>query len=579
MSVAANVKENEEECEDNNKQRCNGIATVAKSEKQRWCNVAMLPCKLTYMIWGGMVGTNSPYLNVFFVSIGLTPSQAGVMTGVRLISSSIANPLWGFVADYTGRRRLVMLIMCVGAASLVTPMPWIARALHQALPESTNGTTSSYGELPPGHQTDNSKLFYSLLSILVVGNVFAGPLFGYIDTIAMNVVKSSPTKATYGGQRIFGSIGFCMANFMAGLAADYYRVPGMSHYTPIFIIFFIYTTSIIPFGAYLIGQGNFEKIAQSSTTTAQQATGENVTQGGSLRKHLWSMVRQVEFAFFMGTVLISGFAMSLSIYFSLLLVKDEMPRSKAQMSLVQVVASFSNLVLFPFTSKIIKLIGGPCHGLILSQCAYFVRFLVMSYTTSFALMIAIQSIHGICFALAWASFMEYLHKITPKEITITMFMLLSSIHFGVMGVIGNIVGGKVYQHYDGRRLFMGAGIISGLWALVLVLYHGTRYMKNSTPDTYPVTKVSAGQENTQGSVATTNNGTGHSNGTLDVEMNSLTNKGPGYANGIQKDNERQKHTEAEDDSVGTNVKRTERNGNEIGFHNVALEGDESTNGT
>ena len=59
----------------------------------------MLPEKLSYFFVFAYFGSYMPFLNVFFTSIGLKPSQAGFITGLRAAVLSIANPLWGVTAD------------------------------------------------------------------------------------------------------------------------------------------------------------------------------------------------------------------------------------------------------------------------------------------------------------------------------------------------------------------------------------------------------------------------------------------------------------------------------------------------
>ena len=58
--------------------------------------------------------------------------------------------------------------------------------------------------------------------------------------------------ATYGGQRIFGDVGFSIANYAAGVACDHYEFEGMSQYTPVFYMVLVYILLTVPVGFYLI---------------------------------------------------------------------------------------------------------------------------------------------------------------------------------------------------------------------------------------------------------------------------------------------------------------------------------------
>ena len=64
--------------------------------------------------------------------------------------------------------------------------------------------------------------------------------------------------------------------------------------------------------------------------------------------------------------------------------------SNTEMSLAFSMASLSNILMFPFTSKFIKLLGGPLRTIVSGLLGYFVRHVAMSYTDSYWLMVVLQ---------------------------------------------------------------------------------------------------------------------------------------------------------------------------------------------
>ena len=63
----------------------------------------MLPSKLAFLIRGACNG-HTMYITVFLTSVGLTSSEAGLITGVSFIGSALAGPAWGMIADYTRKQ-------------------------------------------------------------------------------------------------------------------------------------------------------------------------------------------------------------------------------------------------------------------------------------------------------------------------------------------------------------------------------------------------------------------------------------------------------------------------------------------
>ena len=228
------------------------------TESEPFIDVPLIPAKLSYFFMECFGGSFVPFIVVFLASTGLTIEEAGFITGIRLLASSIAAPLWGYLADRTRRPNVIFAVLCVGMAATIFPMPWVGRAcggggVHNSsshinitstnkemlferdlehnleeLPRkveyflnysrpieeevSGNHTTVSH----TSHKPFSNQLFYVMLVLVFVSNIFSNPINGFVDSFVMNVVKSHPRKSDYGKQRMFGAIGFGVSNALAG---------------------------------------------------------------------------------------------------------------------------------------------------------------------------------------------------------------------------------------------------------------------------------------------------------------------------------------------------------------------------
>ena len=178
------------------------------------------------------------------------------------------------------------------------------------------------------------------------------------------------------------------------------------------------------------------------------------------------------------TVFINGLAYNLFLSFSLLLVQDTMHVSKIEMTLITVTGTLSEILIFPITSKLIKKLGGTSPCIIIWTFSYFIRFLSMSYVSTFWIIVLLQMLHGIGFALTWSAMMEHIHRISPKDIVVTMFGILCGISFSFSAMIGNMVGGIVYETYNGRILFRSVAFVCGVWTGLMVIYYVAKNLKN-----------------------------------------------------------------------------------------------------
>ena len=75
---------------------------------------------------------------------------------------------------------------------------------------------------------------------------------------------------------------------------------------------------------------------------------------------------------------------------------------------------------------------------------------------------------------------QYVEKISTKDVYITLFAILSAIQYGAGGFLGNVVGGAVYNNYSGPLMCRFAALFGGLWlALVVLYFHGASLIRRT----------------------------------------------------------------------------------------------------
>lgn len=485
-------------------------------------NWHMVPCKLTYILYGGILGLHLPFINPFFRSIGLSVENAGFINGIRYVSSSLSGPVWGILANYTGRRRLIMILIGLGAALPVSAMPWVAKAINPNKEVNpclgVNSTESARKTCLEDWQGDKDLLYYAMLAITIFGATFINSMPGYVDTIAINVVKHDPKKASYGGQRIFGSIGFTFFAFLGGIIDQVYRKPGMSGKTGTFFLYFPCCVLLVPAGCYLVGMGDWDEQVQeapppkntSNPTPSNTASGVE-KQGrlttwwqSSISRRVLHIFKRFDVSFFMLTVFIHGISNSLFLGFSIMFAEDQFEDlNEAQKTYISIAGSFSEILVFPFSSLLIKKLRGTSNCIILGTASYVIRFLGMTYFRKYWIIVLLQTLHGLGFALTWAAMMEYTYEISPSDIVDTMLGILSGIFFSFAQLIANLFGSRIYQQKGGKFLFKWIGYLCAVWTVIMSLYYGMKaYRKRrDNNDANTVTFSKAGTHHQKATVA------------------------------------------------------------------------------
>lgn len=465
--------------------------TTEKKRSMFSLNKHTISLKIACFLAGGVIGSHAAFLNVFFVSVGLPKFQAGIITGLTYALPILAGPTWGYLADLTERRRLILGVLCIGAAFPIFSTPWVAKSIyppshHQCsggLSQSNDTITNSSGSHNFGiidnafAECESLKneainvLFWVLLVIMLIASVFLVPLQPYIDAIVMSAAKKA--KADYGAQRIFCCIGIALVNYCAGEAAAHYRRQDVSPYSAVFFLLMPCVVLLIPVGCHILTKLNEDNMelekSEKSLPDADSKDSVNFIQ-------VFQLCRRFDVFLFLLTVLIVGMANAVILNFSYIYVTEVMHKTSSVMTLVVIVSTASEAVMFPFTTKIIQLLG-TIPSIIVGAFAQAIRFLIMSFDIPFELFVALQAFSSLGFALSFAAMMEHTHRISPKKISITMSTIMTTLFFIVSNFVASIGGAKVYQVFGGKGLFLGQSMLCGGWALMIMLYYGLRAIK------------------------------------------------------------------------------------------------------
>ena len=194
-------------------------------------------------------------------------------------------------------------------------------------------------------------------------------------------------------------------------------------------------------------------------------------------KQIFSLCFNVDVLLFLTTALVLGLCNSIFVIFSFLYVTETHDVSKSDMTYVIVVATASESIIFPFTTKAIKLLRGTELSIIVGLLGHGVRFLVMSYDISFGVFVALQTLSGLGFSLAFAALMEHCHTITPEPIRVTMNTIMTTLFFIVSNFIASVGGAKIYESYGGKMLFWGLAVLCGAWSLVIFLHYISKHLQ------------------------------------------------------------------------------------------------------
>lgn len=367
------------------------------------------PLIVFYLLLFMTVGVSLPFLPGYFKTLGFTGAQAGVLLAVGPTFALFMPPLWGQLADRSGRPGVVLLITTGGAA---LGYALLARA-------------TTFGEA---------------LVALALHATFGSSITSIADTLAIHHVQQH--GGSYSGIRLFGSLGFVLTSLPFGF----------------FLTEIDRTAVVVPMGLMALAA------VASGLTLARQPVKVHAGPRPTLANAL-ALVKQPQVGLFLLATALHW--ISCAPYHGSLAphVKDLglPPWVVGVSSGVGVISEVVVMVTWPRWSGRLstRALLLTCFGLSA------IRWLVMALTSDPVVLVLAASLHGFTFGAFYLSSVAWMVERAPGSLRATGQSLFAAATFGIGGIVGYRGAGALYDVVGGHRLFLIAAGLALLPALVV----------------------------------------------------------------------------------------------------------------
>ena len=357
------------------------------------------------MIGGGI---QLPFLPLWLAAKGLTVTQIGTVVAAMMAVRVVGAPLFASLADYTGKRFWV-----IRGCAIATMVSYAALSVMPTFP-----------------------------LILVVGMLaatFFAPVFPLIE--GFSVDSASTLGLDYGRLRLWASLSFLAGSLISGALLT--------------VIPAAYTMALIAFAQGLTVVGTFILPPEPKRTT--QAHHSTPLELGQALNFLFAS----RFTVFLLAASLSnashGMMYSLSaVYWT------SLGFSTFQIGMLWAAAVLAEAGLFFFSNKVVADLGVArllCVGLFGGS----MRWIGMSFATSFYMFAALQALHCISFACSHLALMHFIRQNVPPKLRNTAQALYTAFAGGLLLSSVTWASGPLYNEFGGHAyLFMAAICITGL---------------------------------------------------------------------------------------------------------------------
>lgn len=361
-----------------------------------------------YLLYFGTVGITQPFLPAYLRSLALSTTEVGLLLALSPLASLVAPPLWGHLADRTGRLSSVLTLLAVGATLGFAPLLGVER-------------------------------FPALVATLAAYACFASAITPMVDSLALNHVAQR--GGSFAHLRLFGSLGFILSATTFGLMVR-----------------------TVDRSTILVGVTLFGLLAAWSLSLRSQATASGTPHPLAGLRLLRDNkdLRWLLAATGLHWMACTPYNGMLAIH---VLALGLPPSVVGICAGLGVAAEVGAMLLYPrFADRI-----APRHLLCISFVLSAVRWGGMAVASSPGAIVALALLHSMSFGVFYVASVAFMARRVPQHLRASGQGIFAAVTFGVGGLVGFSSAGAAYSLLGGgHALFALAGGLE-LIAAVLVL--------------------------------------------------------------------------------------------------------------
>jgi MFS transporter, PPP family, 3-phenylpropionic acid transporter len=355
------------------------------------------------------VGIFEPYLAPLWREFGLSPAEMGLLNAIMPGVAAVAPFLWTAYADATRRGE--------GIFRWVT---WLTAATALLLPNA-----------------ERFPLAAAAVSCLAV---FRAPLIPFANSMTFRALKGRPQG--YAAVRLWGTIGYIVAAVAAGAAMDRLGLrAGM-------------------YGAALA-------MAVCGAVAWAGKSRERVRLAPVGVREILESLRNRRFLILLTATAMAW--MSYGPYATFYTIHlQRLGFSRAFAGAAWALAAASELLIMFVWPRLCTL-APPRTWLIVALAAHPIRWLLSSVAHGPVILLATQLTHAFSFGVLYLAAVQGVEALAPDGLRTTAQGVYSSVTFGLGGLIGNLLGGLLYEPMGMRALYLVAALLSAAGTIIYVL--------------------------------------------------------------------------------------------------------------
>ncbi|MFB3895621.1 MAG: MFS transporter [bacterium] len=364
--------------------------------------------RVFYFFFFISVATLAPYIYLYFKKIGLTGTEIGLIAAVGPLIVLIGQPLWGIIADKTQKARTVLSIAIF--ITMISSLFYL-------------GFTT----------------FWGLICVSIVYTLFNTPIIPLTDTVTLEFV--SRHQLSYGKIRVWGSLGYAVLVIVIGKLS---QVFGLIWIFPIYafvmLIIFILSFRLPKYKTHFEYHflGGISKLMKNNRYVL----------------------------FLIAVFLLTATNSANVVYFGIFI--DQLGGTTTLLGLAWMIAALSESFIFLFSHQILRRVS-PLHCLILASAGAILRWFLYTIIRAPLVLVLLQPLHALSFGCYYLGSIHFVKQESPPGWMATGQTIFWAIGYGLSAIVGNFIGGLIYQKYNSVVAVYAISSVVALIAMILFI--------------------------------------------------------------------------------------------------------------
>jgi PPP family 3-phenylpropionic acid transporter len=379
-----------------------------------------------YFFYFVAVGVFEPYLTPLWRDFGLSFAEVGVLNSIMPGVATVAPFLWTAYADATRRSDRIFLWTT-----------WLSALTALMLPNAQRFVPAALG----------------IFCLAIVRT----PLIPFANSMTFRALRDRPQR--YAAVRLWGTVGYIVAAVGAGAVMDRVGLRAGMYGVAV---------AMLACGWVAWAGRNRERLRLAPVGVREIL--ESVRD-----RRLLILVTATG----LGWVSYGPYGTFYTIHL------EHLGFSRAFAGLAWALAAGSELLVMLLWSRMCRW-ATPRTWLIVGLSAHPVRWLLSTVAYDPILLLAIQLTHAFTFGVSYLAAVQIVESLAPDGLKTTAQGVFASVTFGVGGLVGNSLGGLLYEAIGMTALYIAAALVSG-WGIFLYIAGTPR--EGQGPRAFPSTMI------------------------------------------------------------------------------------------